>query len=160
MFNWNPSSEKNELDRGMSQTKGDRFDTNLDDGEHESFASLCSWHQHPRSIPHTDFWLVLRPPDPAGIARKQMAQASKERYAREAAELQKQNSSFFSMVNGTDAKEDDDIMGARGLFEALRGVHASCACSDALMTSLPLPLTHTSSTRHKQTRRRAACASC
>ena len=43
MFNWNPSSEKNELDRGMSQTKGDRFDTNLDDGEKHS-TRVAAWH--------------------------------------------------------------------------------------------------------------------
>lgn len=77
MFDWNPSTEKNELQRGVSQTKGDRFDTNLDD-------------------------------DPAGIARKELAKRSKERYAREAAALRSQNSSFFSKVRGTGAKEDDD----------------------------------------------------
>lgn len=78
-FAWNPSTEKNELDRGVSQTKGDRFDTNLDD-------------------------------DPAGIARKQMAKASRERYAREAAALKSANSSIFGKIRVTDAKEDDDIM--------------------------------------------------
>lgn len=77
LFDWNPSSEKNELQRGVSQTKGDRFDTNLDD-------------------------------DPAGIARKELAKRSKERYAREAAELRSQNSGFFTKVRGTGAKEDDD----------------------------------------------------
>ena len=76
-FAWNPSSEKNELDRGVSQTKGDRFDTNLDD-------------------------------DPAGIARKRMAQESKERYAREAAALRSSNSSIFGKIRSTGAKEDDD----------------------------------------------------
>lgn len=39
-----------------------------------------------------------------------MAKASRERRAREAAELSAANSKIFSKVRGTGAKEDDDIM--------------------------------------------------
>jgi len=48
--------------------------------------------------------------DPAGIARKRLAAESKARYAREAAELAKQNSAYHNRVAKTGTRTDDDIM--------------------------------------------------